>query len=115
VSVRANDCDLAALVSREKTKAVRPLATASPSWLQVEFVDAVFHVEGHRVRSPAAKLSLRASCGAEKWDVIPLQEEQVEGDGVTLVKCQGEKGYPIYRLVLEEPPDERLVLLHFGL
>jgi hypothetical protein len=60
-------------------------------------------------------LSLRGWYGSDEWNVIAVQEQQVESDEVTLVKCQGEKGYSIYRLVLDEPPDENLVLLHFDL
>jgi hypothetical protein len=104
---------------------LRSSVKPSPPWLQTEFVGAGLTVEGYRVRVPMAapqKLSLRGSDDPSKdlakWDVIPGHGEEIDrsGDDVfRVVRCQADRPYTCFRLVVEEPRNQGLQLAHFDL
>ena len=125
VLITSNNNDHSDFYLRRNKTVIRTFAKPSPSWIQIEFIDAVFHIEGYRMRCPNPehrKWVLKAtddiSKDMSKWTVIEPDEDESEIDAKStfhIVKCISKKPYQYFRLILDEPRNDGLEILHFDL
>lgn len=121
VVITAKMYDPSELYRLRGSKILRTLAQPAPSWVQIEFVDAVFCVIGIRLKavdSGRQRWNLRATNDVTKplakWTLIELETKENPGEsGPRVMICEKSKPFNYYRIVLKD--GDPLQLKHFDM
>jgi hypothetical protein len=120
VTVTANEHDFSLIHKKGSRNVVRTYSKPSPPWIQFEFIDAAVTVEGYRIKTCSSRdrFVLKGSSsarGSPEWEVIEPQSDESNGDHLLIVRCDPGEPYRVIRLVLDEPHNSPLSILHVDL